>query len=116
MSVFLVIAAQDSELKEMRRRVRDLEEILNAHFPSSLVQVTGEGKEVTVLGQETTIQLSISSQNTVSLPFPIEQLSFQVTNSKSQRVFLYHATSPMCTLNQGCVLSHLLPSYLVLTS
>ena len=84
--MFLVLAAQESELKEMRRRVRDLEELLSVHFPSFLVQVTGEGKEVAVLGQETTIQLNISSQDTLSLPFPIEQLSCQLTNPKSQRV------------------------------
>ena len=34
----------------MRRRVRDIEELLIADFPSALVQVTGEGKEVAVLG------------------------------------------------------------------
>ena len=59
--MFLVLAAQESELKEMRKRLRDLEELLIVHFPSALVQVTGEGKEVAVLGQETKIQLSISS-------------------------------------------------------
>ena len=69
----------------MRRRIRDLEEILNVHFPSSLIQVTGEGKEVAVLGQETSIQLSISSQDT-SLPFPIKQLLCQLTDPKSQFV------------------------------
>ena len=70
----------------MKRRLRDLQELLSVHFPSSLVQVTGVGKEVAVLGQETTIQLSISSQDTLSLPFPIELLSCQLTNLKSQNV------------------------------
>ena len=70
----------------MRRRVRDLEELLSVHFPSFLVQVTGEGKEVAVLGQEATIQLNISSQDTLSLPFSIKQLSCQLTNTNSQRV------------------------------
>ena len=82
----------------MRRRVRDIEELLIADFPSALVQVTGEGKEVAVLGQETTIQLSISSQ--LSLPFPIEQLSCQLTNPKSQRVpcHITHTQPGVCTL------------------
>ena len=70
----------------MRKRVRDLKELLSVHFPSSLVQISGEGKEAAFLGQETTIQLSISSQDTLSLPFPIEQLSCQLMNPKSQRV------------------------------
>ena len=58
----------------------------------------GEGKEVAVLGQETTIQLSISSQ--LSLPFPIEQLSCQLTNPKSQRVpcHITHTQPGVCTL------------------
>ena len=84
---FLVLAAQDSELEEIRRRVRDLEELLIIHFPLSQVQVAREGKEVAVLGQETTVQLSLSSHDTrLLLPFPIEQLSCQLTNSKSQHV------------------------------
>ena len=85
---------------EMRRRVKDLEELLSVHFPSSLVQVTGENKEVAVLGQETTIQLSISFQDTLSLPFPIEQLSCQLANPKSQRVpcHITHTQPGVCTL------------------
>ena len=90
--MFLVLAAQESELKEMRRRVRDLEELLNVHYPSSLVQVTGEGKEVAVLEQETTIQLS--------LPCPIEQLSCQLINPKFQCVpcHITHTQPGVCTL------------------
>ena len=84
----------------MRRRVRDLEELLRVHFPSSLVQVTGDGTEVAVLGEETTIQLSSYSQNTPSLPFPIEQLSCQLTNLMSQRVpcLITHTQPGVCTL------------------
>ena len=84
----------------MRRRVRDLEELLIVHFPSTLVQVTGEDKEVAFLGQETTIQLSISSQDTLSLPFPIDQLSCQLMNPKSQRVpcHITHTQPGVCTL------------------
>ena len=36
----------------MRKRVSEMEELVSVHFPSSLVQVTGEGKEVAVLGLE----------------------------------------------------------------
>ena len=84
----------------MRRRVRDLKELLNVHFPSTLVQVTGKGKEVAVLEQETTIELSVSSQDTLSLPFPIEQLSSQLLNPKSQRVpcNITHTQPGVCTL------------------
>ena len=97
---FLVLAAKESELKKMRRRVGDLEELLNIHFPPSLVQVTGEGKEVAVLGQETTIQLNIFSQDTLSLPFPIDQLSCQLVNPKFQRVpcHITHTQPGVCTL------------------
>ena len=77
---------QASELKEMRKRVWDLEKLLSVHFPPSLIQCTVEGKKVAVLGEEITIQLSISFPETLSLPFPIEQLSWQLTNPKSQRV------------------------------
>ena len=98
--LFLVLAAKESELKEMRRRIRDFEELLNVHCPSSLVQVTGEGKEVAVFGQETTIQLNISSQDTLSLPFPIDQLSCQLTNLKSQHMpcNITHTQPGVCTL------------------
>ena len=97
---FLVLAAQESELKEIRRRVKDLEKLLSVHFPSALVQVTGEGKKVAFLGQETTVQLYISSQDTLSLPFPIEQLSCQLMNPKSQCVpcHITHTKPGMCTL------------------
>ena len=96
--MFLVLAAQEFELKEMRSRVRDLEEFLTAYFPSSLVQFTGKCKEVAVLGQETTFQLNLSSKDI--LPFPIEQLSCQLTNPKSQRVpcLITHTQPGVCTL------------------
>ena len=96
----LVLAAHEYELKELRRSVRDLEELLIVHFPSALVHVTGEGKQVAFLGQETAIQLNISSQDTLSLSFPIEQLSCQLMNPKSQRVpcHITHTQPGVCTL------------------
>ena len=85
--MFLVLAGQEFELKAIRRRVRELEELLIVHLPLSQVQVSREGKEVAVLGQETTVQLCISSQDTrLSLPFPNDQISCQLTNPKSERV------------------------------
>ena len=84
----------------MRRRVRDLQELLSVHFPPSLVQVTGEGKTVACLGQKTTIQLSISSKDTLTLPFPTEQLSCHLMNPDSQCVpcNITHTQPGVCTL------------------
>ena len=84
----------------MKRRVRNLEELISIHFPLSLVEVTGEGKDVAFLGQETTIQLSISSQATLSLAFPIDLLSCQLMNPKSQHVpcNITHTQPGVCTL------------------
>ena len=98
--VLLVLAAHESELKEMRGRVGDLEELISVDFSPSLVEVTGKGKEVAFLGQETTIQLNISSKNTLSLPFPIEQLFCQLMNPKSQHVpcHITHTQPEVCTL------------------
>ena len=84
----------------MRKRVRDLEELLIVHFPSALAHVTGEGNEVAFLRQVTTIQLSIPSQDTLPLPFPIKQLSCQLLNPKSQHVpcHITHSQPGVCTL------------------
>ena len=82
----------------MGRRVREQEELLNVHFPSSQVQVTGEGKEVAYLRQETTIQLTISSKHV--LRFPTEQLSCQLMNPKSKHepCYVTHTQPGTCTL------------------
>ena len=82
----------------MRKRVRDLEELLNVHFLSSLVQVTGKNKKIAFFGKENTIQLNISSQGVFS--FPIELLSCQLMNPKSQRVpcHITHTQPGVCTL------------------
>ena len=85
----------------MRKRVKGLEELLIVHFPLSQVQVTRKGKEVAVLEQETTVQLNISSQDTrLLLPFPINQISCQLRNKKSQRVpcHITHTQPGVCTL------------------
>ena len=84
----------------MTRRVRNLGKLISVHFAPSLVEVTGEGNNVAFLGQETTIQLNISSPATPSLPFPIDLLSCQLMNPKSQRVpcHITHTQSGMCTL------------------
>ena len=61
----------------------DLKELTQTHFPSSLIQLNGDSKKSAYVGQEATIQLSISSQ---ALPFPIDHLSCQLTNPRHQCV------------------------------
>ena len=69
---------------KLKRRVGDLETTLRSILPF-LVQVQ-EDREVTTAGQKTSIQLSVSSQYTSSLPFPLDQLSCQLTDPNSQHV------------------------------
>ena len=72
-----------TELKEKKRRVGELEESI---FPT-LVQVNGEGRVIATAGQQTSIELSVSPQfATLSLPFPLDQLSCQLTDPNSQHV------------------------------
>ena len=77
---------KETELKEMRKRVGDLEEFALSHFPSSLVQVTGEGKELATIGKETSFKLSLSSQVTSSLLFPIKHISCQLIDPHHQQI------------------------------
>ena len=77
---------KETELKEMRKRVGDLEEFALSHFPSSLVQVTGEGKELATAGQETNFELSFSYLVSSSLPFPIKHTSCQLTDPHRQHI------------------------------
>ena len=77
---------KETELNKMRRRVGDLEEFVLSHFPSSLVQVTGEGKELAAVGKESSLELNLSSQTASSLPFPIKHLSCQITDPHRQQV------------------------------
>ena len=81
--LYFSIAVQESELKEMRRRVGDLEKFV---ISSTLVQVTGEGKELATAGKETSFELSISSHNASSLPFPIKHLSCQLTDPHHEQI------------------------------
>ena len=75
-----------TELKEMRKRIVDLEEFVLSHFPSSLVQVTGEGKGLTTAGKETSLELNLSSQTASSLHFPIKHLSCQLTDPHQHNI------------------------------
>ena len=75
-----------TELKEMRRRVGDLEEFVLSHFPFPLVQVTGEGKKLATAGRETSFQLHLSSQTASSLLFLFQQISCQLTKPYHQHI------------------------------
>ena len=77
---------KETELKEMRRRVGDLEEFVLSHFPSSLVQVTGEGKELATAGKESSFELNLSSHIASSLPFIFKHLSCQLTDPHHQHI------------------------------
>ena len=79
---------KDIELKEMRRRVGDLEEFVESHLPSSLVyiQATGEGKDLATAGKKTSFELHFSSQTASSLPFFFEHLSCQLTDPHQQNI------------------------------
>ena len=73
----------DTELKEKKRRIGDLEMALRPFLPS-LVQVNGEGRERATVGQMTSIELSVPIS---SLPSPlVDQLSCQLTDPNSQHV------------------------------
>ena len=69
----------ETELKERKKRVGDMETALGY-----LVQVNGEGREIATAGQMTSFLLSVSSN--LSLPFPLDQLSCQLTDPNFQHV------------------------------
>ena len=79
--LFIVLATQETELKEMRR-VEDLQGFVLPHS-SSLVQVTGEPATA---GKETFLELSLSSKSVASLPCPIKHLSCQLTDPHHQHI------------------------------
>ena len=51
-----------------------------------LIHVNGEGRERVTAGQMTSIELSVPSQATLSLPFLLDKLSCQLTDPNSQHV------------------------------
>ena len=80
----LPVAAKESKLKEMRR-VGDLKKFDLSHFPFSELQVTGEGKEIATAGKETSLELSLFSQNALPLLFQLcKHLSCQLTDLHHQ--------------------------------
>ena len=81
--LFLELLVQGTELK---KRIVDLEEFVPYHFPASLIQVTGNSGKVVTAGNKTSIELSTSSQTSTTLPFPIKQLSCQLTDPQHQCV------------------------------
>ena len=76
--LFSVSVAKESKLNELRG-ADVLPKFDLSHFPSSLVQVTGEGKELATAGRETSYELSLSSLTASPLPFQLcEHLSCQL--------------------------------------
>ena len=76
-----VLIEKETELKERKKRLKNMETILGY-----LVQINGEGKESATAGRMTTIELSVSSQINLSLPFPLDQFSCQLTDPNSRHV------------------------------
>ena len=100
-TLFSVLAAKETKLKEMRRRVGDLEKFDLSHFSFPLVQVTGEGKELATAGKETSFELSLSSQTTLPLPFQLcNHLFCQLTDPHHQHThYSITSTQPdVCTV------------------
>ena len=76
---------KENELKERTRSVGNLEMMLGSILPA-LVLANGEGKQVATDGQETSIELSIPSVDTLSHISPLDQLSCQLTDPNFQHV------------------------------
>ena len=73
----------ETELKEKKRRIGDLEMALRPFLPS-LIQVNGEGRERATVSQMTSIELIIPIS---SFPSPlVDQLSCQLTDPNSQHM------------------------------
>ena len=83
MIIFLFSVSGAKWTKQEIKMVGDLEEFVLS--PSSLVQVTGEGKELATAGNETSIELFHSSQSASSFPFLFKHLSCQLTDPHHQR-------------------------------
>ena len=72
-------------MEQKRRIVAELETSLTS-LSSTLVQVTGEGKNAATAGKETSFDLSLSFPATPSTPFPIKQLCCQLTDPHHQHI------------------------------
>ena len=85
---FSVLTRQEAELVKNRNRLGELETLCQSQFPLSPYQVlvAGEGIKIATAGQEGTFQLKTSQAIPASLPFPIKQLSCQLTDPRHQRV------------------------------
>ena len=70
---------------ELEERVEELETTLSTLY-CSLLQVTGDGKERSIVNEETSIKLSFPSQYALPVPFPLEQLSCQLTDPSNKQV------------------------------
>ena len=71
---------------ELKKKIGDFEEFNPSHFLASLIQVTGNSGQVVTAGNKTSIELCTSSQTSTPIPFPIKQLSCQLTDPQHQRV------------------------------
>ena len=75
-----------TELEENRKRVEELETSLTTMLYCSMLQVTGNGKEWSIVNEETSIKVSFPSQSAKPLPFPLEQISCQLTDPWNKQV------------------------------
>ena len=76
--MYLIIVSKLLEQQtEVKKRIVDLKEFVQSHFPVSLIQVTGNSGHVIV---------TAGNKTSMPLPFPIKQLSFQLTDPQHQPV------------------------------
>ena len=78
-------AGLKAQQTKLHKRIGHLEGLLLLHVPSSLVELTGDESEIATVGQKTTIKL-ISTSQTTSLHFDIDELSCQLTDPLHQSV------------------------------
>ena len=81
-----MLTTQEAELTENRNRLVELETFYESQFPPSQILVAGEGIKIATAGVERTFQLKTSQTTPASFPFPIKQLSCQLTDPRHQRV------------------------------
>ena len=88
-SLLSVDRRKETELKDKRKRVEDLEEFILSHLSSSLVHLvhaTGEGLKFATVGEYSMIELSIASGGISALPFPFKQLHCQLRDPQAKLV------------------------------